>query len=331
MKCKDISLLQDEMNSITSEVCNLRLEVRMNRVGTEDWFNSDEKVNFYTGLPNSYVLMTVFEFVSSGVQHNSLSALTQFQEFAMTLMRLRLNLAIADLAYRFAISTSTTSADILKWINITYNRLEVMLKWPSRDDLLATTPMSFRQHFKTKVVVIVDCIEVFCHEPKNHMAKAETFSSYKHHNTVKFLIGVTPQGVISFVSKAWGGRIPDKHLTDNCGIMKYLLPGDVILADRGFDIGDSAALFGATVEIPAFTKGKKQLSAFDVERSRKLASVRVHVERVIGLSRKKYTILQSILPLDYLMKKDGINLTTIDKIAVICQCSNQHVRLCHTS
>ena len=135
---------------------------------------------------------------------------------------------------------------------------------------------------------------------------------------MKFLLGVTPQGVISFVSKAWGGRTPDKHLTDNCGVMKYLLPGYVILADRGFDIGDSAALFGATVEIPAFTKGKKQLSAFDVERSRKLASVRVHVERVIGLLRKKYTILQSILPLDYLMKKDGINLTTIDKIAVIC-------------
>ena len=198
-----------------------------------------KKVNFYTGLPNSYVLVTVFEFVSSGVQHSSQSALTQFQEFVMTLMRLRLYLTIADLAYRFAISTSTNSADILKWINIAYNRLEVMLKWP----LLATTPMSFRQHFKTKVVVIVDCFEVFCHKPQNHMAKAETFSSYKHHNTVKFLIGVTSQGVISFVSKAWGGRTPDKHLTDNCGIMKYLLPGDVILGDRDFDIGDSAELF----------------------------------------------------------------------------------------
>ena len=39
--------------------------------------------------------------------------------------------------------------------------------------------------------------------------------------------------------------------------MKYLLPGDVILADMGFDIGDSDAHFGATVEIPAFTKEKK--------------------------------------------------------------------------
>ena len=120
---------------------------------------------------------------------------------------------------------------------------------------------------------------------------------------MKFLIGVTPQGVISLVSKAWGGRIPDKHLTENCGVMKYLFPGDVILADRGFDIGDSDAHFGATVEIPASTKGKKQLGAFDVERRRKRASVRVHVELFIGLLRKKYTILQGILPLDYFIKK----------------------------
>ena len=80
----------------------------MNKVGIEDWFNSDEKVNFYTGPPNACVLMTLFEFVSSEVKHSSLSALTKFQEFAMTLMRLRQNLTIADLAYRFAISTSTT-------------------------------------------------------------------------------------------------------------------------------------------------------------------------------------------------------------------------------
>ena len=141
----------------------------------KDWFNSDEKVYFYTGLPNSNVLVTVFEFVASGVKHSSLSALIQFQDFTMTLMQLRLNLTIADLAYRFAISTSNTSVVILKWIDIAYNRLEVMLKWPSRDELLATTPMSFLQHSKTKVAVIVDCFEVFCHKPKNHRQKQKHF------------------------------------------------------------------------------------------------------------------------------------------------------------
>ena len=63
------------MNNISTELCKLRLQVRMNNVGTKDWINSEEKVNFYTGLPNSYVLMPVFEFVSSGMKHSSLPAL----------------------------------------------------------------------------------------------------------------------------------------------------------------------------------------------------------------------------------------------------------------
>ena len=77
---------------------------------------------------------------------------------------------------------------------------------------------------------------MFCERPSDLMARAQTFSNYKHHNTVKFLIAITPQGVISFVSKGWGGRVSDKHLTENCGLLNFLLPGDVILADRGFTV-----------------------------------------------------------------------------------------------
>lgn len=319
MKMKDLSSLEDSVNGLASQLCKLRLEVNLSAVGVKEWYDDkDDKVLFYTGLPNIYILETMFDFISCGVKHSARSSLTQFQEFSLTLIRFRLNLTIQDLAYRFNISTSTTSSVILKWIDLMYIRLNPLIKWPSREDLIKTTPMSFRQHFKTSVVVIIDCFEIFCNQPKNLLARAETFSSYKHHNTIKILIGITPQGVISFVSKAWGGRTPDKYLTDNCGILENLLPQDVVLADRGFDIGESTALFGATVEIPAFTKGKKQLSAFDVERSRKLASVRVHVERVIGLLRNKYTILQGILPLDYMMRVDEHNMSTIDKIIVVC-------------
>lgn len=87
-----------------------------------------------------------------------------------------------------------------------------------------------------------------------------------------------------------------------------------MLADRGFDIADSVGMTGASLHIPAFTKGKKQLK--ELESTRRIAKVRIHVERVIGCLRQKYSILQSTLPLDYMA--NDTKLTTVDRVAVVC-------------
>ena len=60
----------------------------------------------------------------------------------------------------------------------------------------------------------------------NLKARATTWSNYKHRNTAKVLIGITPQGTVAFVSDAWGGRANDKYITENYGILKKLLPRD---------------------------------------------------------------------------------------------------------
>ena len=285
--------------------------------GTEKFFDSSEKVQYYTGLPNIEVLRVLHDFCLQIVSRNNNNALTTFQELTLTLCRLRLNLNVKDIAYRFGMSVPSVSKIFHKWLDILFNRLGKVIKWPEREQLLETTPLSFRNIFGTKVVIIIDCFEVFINRPNNLKARAQTWSNYKHHNTAKFLIGICPQGCISFISKAWGGRTSDKYITENCGLLKNLLPGDYVLADRGFDIGDSVGFYCAEVKLPSFTKGKKQLSAKDVEQSRRIACSRIHVERVIGLLRNKYTILQSTLPLDYLIKKDE-EYCTLDKIAVVC-------------
>ena len=48
-----------------------------------------------------------------------------------------------------------------------------------------------------------------------------------------------------YISKCWGGRVSDKHLTRNCGFLEHIQHGDLVLADRGFDIRDELALIGA--------------------------------------------------------------------------------------
>ena len=200
--------------------------------------NDKEKVKFYTGLPSFHILNTVFLQVSAHVTRKSRN-LTTFQEFIMTLMKLKLDMPFKDLSYRFDVSLPTVSRVFTAWMVALDVRLSPLIKWPDREDLWRTMPQCFQVSFGQKTTVIIDCFEIFICRPSNLLARAQTFSSYKHHNTVKVLIGITPQGTISFVSNAWGGRTSDKYLTKNCGILRKLLPGDLILADRGFTIHES--------------------------------------------------------------------------------------------
>lgn len=95
----------------------------------------------------------------------------------------------------------------------------------------------------------------------------------------------------------------------------------MILADRGFTCDDYARMAMAEVKIPPFTKGKKQLEKVEVDWSRELSIVRIHVERVIGVLKQKYTILQGTLPIRLIVGDEDDS--TIDKIvSVCCACVN---------
>ena len=155
------------------------------------------------------------------------------------------------------------------------------------------------------------------------MQQKQTFSSHKHHNTVKVLVVITPQGTICFVSEAWGGggglQTSDKFLTENCGLLDNLIPHDLAMADRGFTVHESVQFRQAKLNIPAFTKGKEgQLDPADVEETRKIGTDRIHVERIIGLLRQKCTILQQTLPTDYLICRKGESVPLIDRMIRIC-------------
>ncbi|XP_068692761.1 uncharacterized protein [Montipora foliosa] len=281
----------------------------------------NEKVRFYTGLPPYDVLQTVLQYVSKFVVSKS-PTLSQFQEFVLILMKLKLNMPMQDLAYRFGISIATVSRTFSAWMVVLDARLAFLIRWPEREDLWQTMPQCFQVSFGNKTTVIIDCFEVFINRPSNLIARAQTYSNYKSHNTVKILVGITPQGSISFASNAWGGRKSDKFLTDNCGILKKLLPGDLVMADRGFTIQDSLIFYRAELAIPAFTRGNYQLDPVDVEGTRGIANIRIHVERILGLLRRKYTILSGILPIDFLQcdpnGSQEAKIPMIDRIITFC-------------
>ena len=316
------------------EIENLRVErdqykelcdkISLRFISFESLKDNNRKFKYYTGIDKDK-FMTVFEHLQQFLPSPCKSNLPYIDQFLMTLVKLRLNQQWENLADQFN-SNKTSLNDIFwRWIDILYKHLSFLIKWPDHDAAIHTIPPSYKKYFP-RLTGIIDCFEIFIDRPKNLKARAQVYSNYKKHSTVKFLIACTPQGSISFLSKGWGGRTSDVELVKNSKLLNPNLhhPGDQILADRGFTLIDEfGAKCGVELVIPSFTKGKKQLSAQEVETTRQLASIRIHIERVIGLLKNRYTILSSG-PIPIFMIKslcdeaNGCDFSSIDKIVTVC-------------
>ena len=75
--------------------------------------------------------------------------------------------------------------------------LQPLVVWPDKGAIIAHMPSCFKPRY-AKAVCIVDCSEVFIKRPTCLTARAQTYSNYKSHNTVKFLVAITPTGDLYF-------------------------------------------------------------------------------------------------------------------------------------
>lgn len=226
------------------------------------------------------------------------------QEMLLVMMRLRIGLLIHDLAFRFQTSTSTVSSVFGTWIRLMRLELSPLIIWPSKSVTRAQLPHCFQKHYP-KVRCIIDCTEVFIETPSSLEIQALCWSEYKHHTTIKFLVAISPNGMISYVSPCYGGRASDKFIVQKSGFLNYIEPYDQIMADRGFKIREDLMLFQATLAIPPSTTGKQQMLGKDVQETSRIANVRIYVEQAIG-RLKNFKMLKDELPITCLPLCDDI-------------------------
>jgi len=261
---------------------------------------NDKLTRFYTGMPTYDSFMALVDYIepkvramrswrgSSTNMEEKQQGLQCFHNLSVAnqtlsvLMRLRLALPITDVSGRFKIPEATFSRMFTTWICLLSKELRQIFPFPSREQVSQWMPRRFKKHFPN-TRVIIDCYEIECQRPSALLNSSVTYSHYKSRNTWKLLIGITPSGLVSFVSEAWGGRISDREITERSGLIDLLQKGDMIMADKGFDIQEVVASRGITVNIPPFLSSKqKQMPAHDVEKTRRIAEFRIHVERAIG-------------------------------------------------
>uniref|UniRef100_A0A2C9KFR3 DDE Tnp4 domain-containing protein n=1 Tax=Biomphalaria glabrata TaxID=6526 RepID=A0A2C9KFR3_BIOGL len=156
-------------------------------------------------------------------------------QLLVTMIKLRHGLTNNVLSYLINVSESTISRIFTRCIQVLCAKCRSVNIWPSTEQVKAFMPSTFVNHFSA-CRVIIDTCEYFIQKPKNPKQQQSSFSTYKNHNTVNALIGITPSGGISFISDLYNGSISDKEITLRSGVIEKLEPGDCVLADRGFTI-----------------------------------------------------------------------------------------------
>ena len=275
--------------------------------------SSDDMCNHYTGFPSISRLKSVFEFLDTGDNGENVilyqnqgnketgvgrpRSLSPFNCFILTLLRLRRNFDVVHLSFLFNINHTTVSNTIITWINYMYIKLGSIPIWPTMQHVAKCMPKSMKSKFPY-VKIIIDCVEFRVETASSLVLHKLFYSDYKSHTTVKCLVGICPGGGFSFISPVFPGSISDKEITVRSGLLKPALwnPGEGLMADRGFTIKDYTDNLNIKLVIPAFLKGRDQLSEAEVIQSQQIASERIHVERMIQ-RLKTYHIFDRVIPM----------------------------------
>ena len=291
---------------------------------------NDNACMYYTGIPKVSLLKFLFLWIKPAAVNVKLwngktekkgkgrkrKIMTLFEECLLTLVRIRRGYELTHIAYLFGVSESQASRIFTTWTNVLYRCLRPTILWPSKDIVSQNMPESFKPYPRTRI--IIDCTELKIQKPFRPRAQRMTWSNYKHSNTAKILVGIMPSGAFTFVSKVYTGGISDLAIVERSGFVDKIQPGDDVMADRGFNIRHLLIEKKATLNIPAFSHGKR-LGSRAVKKSRNIASVRIHVERAIG-RMKTFKILGGTIPLRLRFQLNQL-------ITIVCALCNMHDRL----
>ncbi|CAN7981578.1 unnamed protein product [Ixodes pacificus] len=222
-------------------------------------------------------------------RQNELSAENRLLLF---LIKLKHNVPFSCLGVLFTVDRRTAARMFTRTLETLCARTKNWIWWPSRAAIQATMPPSFKVNYPL-CRVIIDCTEMRVEMPPSVEQQNLWYSQYKGCFTVKYLIGIAPSGLVTFLSDGFGGRTSDTAITVESGFLLKLQPNDVVLADKGFPgIMTGVGAQRATLVMPPFASGA-QFTEVEVDSTYATASVRIHVERVIQRV-KIYIITQRI-------------------------------------
>ncbi|KAL0829615.1 hypothetical protein ABMA28_003121 [Loxostege sticticalis] len=134
-------------------------------------------------------------------------------------------------------------------------------------------PMALRHKYH-KVSCLIDCLEIEVQKPSKP-------------NTIKYLISCTPNSLVNYISYGYGGLITDTCIVETSDFSKCLQPNMCVMVDRGFKhVEVYLRKMGVLLVRPPSVVSGAKLTKAEAKETKQIASLRIHIERVIRRLRE---------------------------------------------
>ncbi|XP_058450627.1 uncharacterized protein LOC131430033 [Malaya genurostris] len=162
-----------------------------------DLLLSNDDVNTWTGIQTLDMLQEICLAVKKleAAGYPKKYSLHCSDRVVLVMTKLKQNLSFAALATLFKIHPATVSKYFGHTVQLLFQILSPFVYMPPKEEIKKNIPLCFRENFKN-VTMVLDCTAVSIVTLKCLNCRIATYSQYKSRRTAKFLIGVTPAGLI---------------------------------------------------------------------------------------------------------------------------------------
>ena len=205
--------------------------------------------------------------------------LSSLNQLCLTLVKLRLNLKVRDLAFRFGLFSSQTSRYITTWTSFLCHHLGEVEWMPTVQQVAAALPCAFKDSSQIPMLLLMPVRFLLRHLYIclcNLQCGANTSITI-----LRSFQCLHSKWSDLFVAPLYVGSVSDVELTHAFGYLTQLEdnPGISIMADKGCTAQDMLKELKIDLNVPPFLEQNHQCSSQEIQEGRKISSSRIHAER----------------------------------------------------
>ncbi|KAJ8680192.1 hypothetical protein QAD02_015979 [Eretmocerus hayati] len=255
-----------------------------------DLLKDNNDLMAFTGVTNK-LLDSLIELMSRA-ESDSLKEYSKSvrERVLLCLCKIRTNLSFCSLAMLFKMSQRACANEFFTTTKTMSKILSNAVYWKKSFSESSLSCVPYKQ---TKVML--NCSEVKIEKKRCSDCHKSMLSQNQISDSVKFLLGIAPSGLIVYKSKTFDSKAHGSVFNHTDFLQLLDLSKEAIMIDESLDIDHDCAVHDVSIVRLPDLQENKEFSNNDVEMIKNISAVRIHINR--SLQRfTSFRILQTQVP-----------------------------------